>query len=87
MDMDSLIRFTVEGMLLCLTVSLPPVIVAAVVGLAVSLLQAITSTQDQTLSHVVKLVAVTVTIAIVAPFSAAAVLRFANEIMQATSPP
>lgn len=86
MDTDTLVRFTTQGMLLCLTASLPPVIVAAVVGLGVSFLQAITSMQDQTLSHAVKLIAVTVTIVVAAPLSCAAVLHFANEILQAAVP-
>ncbi|MGV2292955.1 type III secretion system export apparatus subunit SctS [Trinickia sp. YCB016] len=86
MDVDTLVRFTTQGMLLCLTVSLPIVIVAAVVGLGVSFLQAITSMQDQTLSHAVKLIAVTVALVIAAPFSCAAILHFANEIMQAAVP-
>ncbi|CAM2195152.1 type III secretion system export apparatus subunit SctS [Paraburkholderia sp. A1RI_3L] len=86
MDVDTLVRFTTQGMLLCMYVSLPIVIVAAVVGLGVSFLQAITSMQDQTLSHGVKLVAVTVAIVIAAPFSAAAILHFANEIMQTAVP-
>ncbi|MEM5453699.1 MULTISPECIES: type III secretion system export apparatus subunit SctS [Paraburkholderia] len=86
MEIDSLIRFTTEGMLLCLTVSLPAVIVAAVVGLGVSFLQAITSMQDQTLSHAVKLIAVTVVIVVAAPLSCAAILHFANELMQAAVP-
>lgn len=86
MDVDTLVRFTTQGMLLCMYVSLPIVIVAAVVGLGMSFLQAITSMQDQTLSHGVKLVAVTVAIVIAAPFSAAAILHFANEIMQTAVP-
>lgn len=86
MDVDTLVRFTTQGMLLCMYVSLPIVIVAAIVGLGVSFLQAITSMQDQTLSHGVKLVAVTVAIVIAAPFSAAAILHFANEIMQTAVP-
>ncbi|MFP3571342.1 EscS/YscS/HrcS family type III secretion system export apparatus protein, partial [Paraburkholderia sp. SIMBA_030] len=56
------------------------------VGLGVSFLQAITSMQDQTLSHGVKLIAVTVAIVIAAPFSAAALLHFANEIMHTAVP-
>jgi type III secretion protein S len=67
-------------------VSLPAVIVAAVVGLGVSFLQAITSMQDQTLSHAVKLIAVTVVIVVAAPLSCAAILHFANELMQAAVP-
>ncbi|CAN7582296.1 type III secretion system export apparatus subunit SctS [Trinickia sp. LjRoot230] len=86
MDVDTLVRMTTQGMLLCLYVSLPIVIVAAVVGLGVSFLQAITSMQDQTLSHAVKLIAVTVAIVIAAPFSAAAILHFANEVMRTAVP-
>jgi type III secretion protein S len=86
MDTDSLVRFASEGMLLCLTVSLPIVIVAAVVGLGVSFVQAITSMQDQTLSHAVKLIATTIAIVVAAPLSCAAVLHFANEIMQVAVP-
>ncbi|ALE59493.1 type III secretion system export apparatus subunit SctS [Paraburkholderia sp. SIMBA_055] len=86
MDIDTLVRFTTQGMLLCMYISLPIVIVAALVGLGVSFLQAITSMQDQTLSHGVKLIAVTVAIVIAAPFSAAALLHFANEIMHTAVP-
>ncbi|AFT89919.1 MULTISPECIES: type III secretion system export apparatus subunit SctS [Burkholderiaceae] len=86
MDIDTLVRFTTQGMLLCMYISLPIVIVAALVGLGVSFLQAITSMQDQTLSHGVKLIAVTIAIVIAAPFSAAALLHFANEIMHTAVP-
>ncbi|SOE96848.1 type III secretion protein S [Burkholderia sp. D7] len=86
MQIDALIQFTMQGMLLCLSVSLPIVIVAAVSGLGVSFLQAITSMQDQTLSHAVKLIAVTVTIVVVAPLSCASVLHFANEMLRTALP-
>lgn len=86
METESLIRFATQGMLLCLYVSLPIVVVAAVAGLAVSFLQAITSMQDQTLSHGVKFVAVTVAIVIAAPVAAAAVLHFANQMLQTAVP-
>ncbi|WP_338861387.1 type III secretion system export apparatus subunit SctS (plasmid) [Mycetohabitans rhizoxinica] len=86
MDINTLIRLTMHGMLLCMYVSLPIVSVAAAVGLAVSFLQAITSMQDQALSHGVKLIAVTIAIVVGAPMSAAAVLRFANEVFQVAIP-
>jgi type III secretion protein S len=41
--------------------------------------------QDQTLSFGVKLVAVVVALIVVAPISAAAVLRFANQVLQAAT--
>jgi type III secretion protein S len=86
MDLNTMIGFATQGMILCLDVSLPIVIVAAVVGLGVSFLQAITSMQDQSLSHGVKLVAVVIAIALAAPVSGAAVLRFANQMMAAAAP-
>lgn len=86
MDVDTLVRMTTQGMLLCLYISLPVVIVAAVVGLGVSFVQAITSMQDQTLSHAVKLIAVMVTIVVMAPFASAALLHFANEVMRTAVP-
>ncbi len=49
---------------LVLYLSLPILIVATVVGLIVSLLQALTSIQEQTLPHAFKLVAIIVAISV-----------------------
>lgn len=81
METDTLVRITTQGLLLCLSISLPVVIVAAVSGLAISFLQAITSMQDQSISYAVKLVAVVATVLIMGTWGASAVLRFANEIV------
>ncbi|MGS0891216.1 type III secretion inner membrane protein SctS [Burkholderia lata] len=86
MDVDSLVHAATQGMLLCLTVSLPVVIAAAAVGLAVSFVQAITSLQDQALPFAIKLIAVTIVLVIVAPLSCAAILHFANEMMRTAFP-
>lgn len=45
--------------------SAPPLLAATVFGLAISLIQAVTQIQDQTLPYVVKLAAVSVTLALV----------------------
>ncbi|MCA8023433.1 type III secretion system export apparatus subunit SctS [Burkholderia metallica] len=82
MNIDSLVHAASQGMLLCLTVSLPFVIAAAAVGLVVSFLQAVTSLQDQTLPFAAKLIAVTIVLVIAAPLSCAAILHFANTLMQ-----
>ncbi|CAG9185931.1 type III secretion system export apparatus subunit SctS [Cupriavidus pampae] len=47
---------------LVLMLSLPVVVVASVVGVAVSLVQALTQVQDQTIQFLLKLVAVCVTL-------------------------
>jgi type III secretion protein S len=86
METETLIRLTTQGLLLCLSVSMPAVVVAAISGLAISFLQAITSMQDQSISFAVKLVAVVATILIMGTWGAAAILRFANEVMTLAVP-
>lgn len=86
METDTLIRITTHGLLLCLYISLPVVAAAAVTGLLISFVQAITSLQDQSISFGVKLAVVTVVILITAPWAASSVLRFANEIVSTAIP-
>ena len=52
-----------QAMLLVVMLSAPPLIVAVVVGVIVSLLQAVLQLQDQTLPFAIKLVAVGITLA------------------------
>lgn len=51
-----------QALLLTLWLSLPPIVVASVVGTLFALLQALTQIQEQTLSFAVKLIAVGFTI-------------------------
>ena len=83
MDFDNIGRLTSSAMMLCLLISLPAVLVAALVGLLVSFVQAVTSLQDSSISHSVKLVAVSVAIMLAAPWGASAILQFARSVMQA----
>lgn len=55
MDILSLFK---QGMTLVVTLSGPPLIVAVIVGVLVSLVQALMQVQDQTLPFAIKLVAV-----------------------------
>lgn len=54
--------FLVQALYLTLILSMPTILVAAVVGTLFSLLQALTQIQEQTLSFAVKLIAVGVTL-------------------------
>ncbi|RQR48121.1 EscS/YscS/HrcS family type III secretion system export apparatus protein [Burkholderia sp. Bp9126] len=56
-------QFTAQMMWLVLLLSLPVVIVASIIGILVSLVQALTQVQDQTVQFLIKLVAVAVTLA------------------------
>lgn len=65
-----------EAMMLVMILSMPPIIVAAGVGIVVSLLQALTQIQEQTLSFAVKLIAVALTIAAMAGILGAEMVNF-----------
>jgi type III secretion protein S len=83
MNHESIVQLTSEALMLCLLLSLPAVAVAAIVGLMVSLVQAVTSLQDQAISQGVKLIAVTITVAMTAPWVGNTILRFTERLMGA----
>ncbi|MGH8808097.1 MAG: type III secretion system export apparatus subunit SctS [Noviherbaspirillum sp.] len=77
MTADTLNYFQ-QGLWLAVILSAPPLLVATIFGVVVSLLQAVTQIQDQTLPYVVKLVAVTVSVTAVGRW-------FGSELMQLTN--
>lgn len=62
MEIVDLTSNVVRAMLLVLWLSLPPIVVASIVGVLFSLVQALTQIQEQTLSFGVKLIAVGLTL-------------------------
>ena len=67
-------------MILVLKVSLIPIVVATVIGLLVSLLQALTQIQEQTLGFAVKLVAITITIMAASSWMGGEIMLYTQEI-------
>ncbi|MES2075950.1 MAG: type III secretion system export apparatus subunit SctS [Pseudomonadota bacterium] len=57
------IHYFQHGLWLAIVLSAPPLLIATLCGVLVSLLQAVTQIQDQTLPYVAKLLAVAVSIA------------------------
>lgn len=76
---DALYQVT-QAMVLVMVLSLPPIIVASVVGILVSLIQALTQIQEQTLSFAIKLIAVAVTIAAMSGFLGSEILNFTKKL-------
>lgn len=66
MDPAELATYLTKALYLVLWLSLPPIIVASVVGTLFSLFQALTQIQEQTLSFGIKLIAVMATLALTA---------------------
>ncbi len=60
-----IINYTIQAVGYVLVASLPPVLAAAVVGVLVSLLQALTQIQEQTVPFLFKFVAVVITLFII----------------------
>lgn len=74
------IAYAAKALYLVLTLSLPPIVVASVVGILFSLFQAVTQLQEQTLSFGVKLIAVIVTLFLMGGWLCGELLRYSNEI-------
>jgi flagellar biosynthetic protein FliQ len=71
-----------ESLLLILLLSAPVMAVTMVVGLVVSLLQATTQIQEQTLSYVPKLVAAFLTLAITGPWILQHAVQFSAALFE-----
>ena len=68
MNTANVVHHAGTAVLLVLLLSLPPILVATVVGVIVSLIQALTQIQEQTLPFAIKLVAVVVVMVATAPW-------------------
>ena len=64
METSDIVSVMFKALYLVLMLSLPPIVVAAVVGTLFSLFQALTQIQEQTLSFAIKLIAVMATLAL-----------------------
>lgn len=72
--------YTVQALYLVLMLSMPPIVVASVIGIVLSLIQAITQLQEQTLTFGVKLIAVIVTLFLMGGWLGGEMLRYSDEI-------
>ncbi len=74
------IRITNEALLLILILSAPPLLISLVVGLMISLFQATTQIQEQTLTFVPKITAVFLTLALTGYWMMAQMVRFTQNL-------
>ena len=80
MSQSFVLDITEKAMLLVLILSLPPICVATILGLIVSLGQALTQVQEQTLGFAIKLVGVIVAIVFFGGWMVAELIQFASEL-------
>ena len=81
MEPDVVLRVGREALLLTLVLSGPPVLAALVLGLAVSLLQAATQIQEQTLTFVPKLVGIFAVLAILGAWMIRVLVQFSTALL------
>ena len=82
MDLDSAIELVREATSVALLVAAPLLIVSLVVGLAISILQAVTQIQEQTLNLVPKILVMTVTMLFLLPWAIQRIVDYATTLFQ-----
>lgn len=82
MGAPDLVSFMSKALYLVLWLSLPPIIVASVVGTLFSLFQALTQIQEQTLSFAIKLIAVMFTLALTSRWIGGELYNFTLSIFE-----
>jgi flagellar biosynthetic protein FliQ len=80
MSQDSVVSLIVEMMGVTMKVALPMLLVALVVGLAISVLQAVTQIQEQTLSFIPKILGLVAVVAIAGPWMLGTVVDWTDEL-------
>ena len=77
---SSIIEFTKSALMLVLILSLPAILAASITGFLVSLLQALTQIQEQTLSFAIKLIAVVATVILTSRWLGIEILTFSSRL-------
>ena len=82
MNQAQLLDYAQTCLLLVLKLSLIPIIVATVIGIIVSLLQALTQIQEQTLGFAVKLIAISITLLAASSWMGSQMLLYTQDIFK-----
>lgn len=85
MGTPDIVSYMSQALYLTLWLSLPPIVVAAVVGTLFSLFQALTQIQEQTLSFAIKLIAVSITLMLLASWIGTELYNYAVSIFDSFS--
>lgn len=87
MNTDDIVRYTSQALLVSLLVSLPAVLSSALIGLLVAFVQAITSLQDASIGHGIKLLAVSAIVIFTAQWSGSQLFVFSQTLWQVAFQP
>jgi flagellar biosynthetic protein FliQ len=82
MSQDQVVTLVVDMMAVALKVALPGLLASLVVGLAVSIFQAVTQIQEQTLSFIPKVAALVVVIVIAGPWVLGQIVSYTQNLYE-----
>lgn len=74
--LDFILRITNEALLMVIVVCGPPIILSMIVGLSISLFQAVTQLQEATLTFVPKMIVIFGSLAALGPWLGSTMLQF-----------
>jgi len=80
MDLETAVDLVRNATYLALVVGAPVLIVSVIVGLAISILQAVTQIQEQTLNLVPKIILMSLTMLIVLPWAIQRVVEYTTTL-------
>ncbi len=81
--MDTMIAFSKEALLVTLLVSAPMLVAGLVVGVLVSLFQAVTQIQEMTLTFIPKILAVSLALFLFLPWMLTTLVQFTRRVFEA----
>jgi len=79
-DQDTVVNLATQAMTLAVEVAGPMLLVGLVVGLAVSIFQAVTSIQEQSLSFIPKIIGLGVIIVVLGPWMLGLLVNYAENL-------
>ncbi len=82
MDVDLAVELARQAIVLSLLIAAPVMLMAVLVGLAISILQAVTQIQDQTLSFVPKIVVMFLTMLYVLPWVIDRMVEYSTNLLR-----
>jgi flagellar biosynthesis protein FliQ len=80
MDQDTVVNLATQAMVLSLKIAGPILILGLIIGLLVSIFQAVTSIQEQSLSFIPKIVGVAVLIVVLGPWMLDQLVGYAQNL-------
>jgi flagellar biosynthetic protein FliQ len=80
MNQDTVINLATQAMMLALKVAGPVLLLGLIIGLLVSIFQAVTSIQEQSLSFIPKIIGVAVLIVVLGPWMLGQLVSYAQNL-------